>query len=118
MPDVELGGGASTLQLLDAAVRSAAPDARVAHLVVLDGRVVGADGVEQRVAARMPEGFSAAVARFAAAVGAAEGLIGIDVVVGRGRWWFAGMTPLPDLLLGGDALVQDLIGLDARTVAR
>jgi len=32
-------------------------------------------------------------------------------VVAGGRWWFAGMTPLPDLMLAGDALVQDLIGL-------
>ncbi|KQR17309.1 hypothetical protein [Cellulomonas sp. Leaf334] len=118
VPDADVGAGSPTLWLLEAAVRRAAPAAGVAHLVVLDGRIVDAEGVERRVGARLPEGFPSAVARFAAAVGAAEALIGIDVVVAQGRWWFAGMTPLPDLMLAGDALVQDLIGLDARVVAR
>lgn len=118
VPDAELGVGSSTLWLLEAAVRRAAPAAGVDHLVVLDGRIVDADGVERRVGTRMPAGFPAGIARFADAVGASEGLIGIDVVVAEGRWWFAGMTPLPDLMLAGDALVQDLVALDARVVTR
>ena len=111
VPDADFGAGTATLQLLEAAVRGAAPGARACHVVVLDGRIVDAEGVERRAGARMPEGFGSAVARFATAVGAAEGLIGIDLVVAGGRWWFAGMTPLPDLMVAGEALVQDLIGL-------
>ena len=111
VPDADVEAGTSPLWLLEAGVRGPAPAAGVAHLVVLDGRIVDADAVEHRAGARMPDGFSSAIARFAAAVGAAEGLIGIDIVVAGGRWWFAGMTPLPDLMLAGDALVQDLIGL-------
>ena len=111
MPDADFGAGTSALRLLEAAVRSVGPAARACHLVVLDGRIVDAEGVQQRAGARMPEGFSSAVARFAAAVGAAEGLIGIDLVVAGSRWWFAGMTPLPDLMFAGDAVVQELIGL-------
>ncbi|WP_315092966.1 hypothetical protein [uncultured Cellulomonas sp.] len=111
VPDADFGAVTPTLELLEAAVRSGGPAARALHLVVLDGRIVDADGVEQRAGARMPEGFSSAIARLAAAVGAAEGLIGVDVVVAGSRWWFAGMTPLPDLAYAGDALVQALVGL-------
>jgi hypothetical protein len=111
VPDADFGAGASTLQLLEAAVRNAAPPVGLCHLVVLDGRIVDADGAERRAGARMPERLPRAVARLASAVGAAEGLIGIDIVVSDGRWWFAGMTPLPDLMLAGDAVVHELIGL-------
>jgi len=112
VPDTPFGAAAaSPIGLLEAAVRTAAPHARASHVVVLDGRIVDPGAVEQRVGARMPESFSSAVARFAAALGAEQALIGIDIVVGRGRWWYAGMTPLPDLVGAGDAVVQDLIGL-------
>ena len=111
MPDADVGSRTPMLELLEAAVRRAGPTARVLHLVVLDGRIMDGDGVEHRAGAPMPGGFAPAIARFAAAVGAVEGLIGIDVVVAGGRWWFAGMTPLPDLVFAGDALVQALVGL-------
>jgi hypothetical protein len=111
VPDADVGASASTLWLLEAAVCGPAQATGVCHLVVLDGRIVDPEGVEHRAGARMPEGFPAAIARFAADVGAVDGLIGIDVVLAGGRWWFAGMTPLPDLMYAGDAVVQGLIGL-------
>jgi hypothetical protein len=117
VPDADFGTGSSTLRLLEAAVRGAASPAGFCHLVVLDGRIVDAEGVERRVGARMPEGFASAIGRLAGAVGAAEGLIGVDIVVSESRWWFAGMTPLPDLMLVGDAIVQDLIELAEKVPA-
>jgi hypothetical protein len=117
VPDVDFGAGEPTLRLLEAAVRSAAPGARAVHLVVLDGHLVDADGVERRAGARMPDGFAEAVRRLASALGAGVALIGIDIVVSGGVWWFAGTTPLPDLALAGDAVVQELVGLVERVPA-
>ena len=118
VPDASFGAGTSTLQLLESAVRGAADGARAVHLVVLDGQVLDPDGVARRAGAPMPAAFAAAVARFAGAVGADEALLGLDVVVAAGRWWFTGMTPLPDLLTAGDVLVDALLALATPVPAR
>ncbi|UJP40605.1 hypothetical protein [Cellulomonas palmilytica] len=111
VPDADFGAGTSTLQLLESAVRGAGSGARAVHVVVLDGRVVDAEGLARRAGAAVPAGFAAAVARFASAVGADDAMVGLDVVVADGHWWFAGMTPMPDLLSVGEAVVDALLAL-------
>ena len=77
-----------------------------------------AEAVLPRARFGPPAAFAAAVARFAGAVGADEALLGLDVVVAAGRWWFTGMTPLPDLLTAGDVLVDALLALATPVPAR
>jgi len=116
----DLGAGALTgapHPLLEAAVRQPGAGARAVHLVVLDGLVVDPEGVARRAGAPLPADVAAAVTRFTTAVGAAEALVGLDVVVDSGRWWFAGLTPLPDLATAGDAVVRALLALGGRAAA-
>jgi hypothetical protein len=117
VPNAAFRGDRGTLTLLEAAVRTAAPEGRIVHVVVLDGRIIDPEGVESLAGRRMPETFAESMALFAASVGASEALIGVDVVVAGERWWYAGMTPLPDLVVAGDAVVEALVGLVAGVLA-
>lgn len=114
--DASFGVDVSPYPLLEGALRAAGPGARPVHAVVLDGRILDRDGVARRAGAVLPPHLDDAVAGFAASVGADQALIGIDFVVGE-RWWFGGMTPLPDLPTGGEAVVGALARLSERIPA-
>lgn len=73
---------------MGAAHRGATADAYGYQVTCLDTAVVGGD---------VPSDVRAAIARFAYNIGAEDALIGIDFVIDRGRWTYAGMTPVPSL---------------------
>lgn len=114
--DTSFGADVSPFPLLESALRAAGPGARPVHAVVLDGRILDPEGLARRAGAPLPPHLADAVERFTGAIGASRALIGIDFVVAD-RWWFAGSTPLPDLSLGGAALVRDLARLSERIPA-
>jgi hypothetical protein len=85
--------------LADATRFAAGARARLVQVLCLDGVAVH-DSV--------PADVRAGIARFAAAIGAGDALIGVDMLVSHDQWWFAGVTPLPELRLGGAAIVERL----------
>lgn len=89
-------GPALRLAAIDAAGTAAQPR----HVVCLDA------GVTSDV---VPVDVSEAITRFLLAVGLTESVVGLDFLVAGGRWWFAGLTPMPDLRLGGHRLVGRLL---------
>lgn len=100
-----------TTNPLETATRMAGPDSRAVEVICLDG-VVLTPGVPARIADRLPA--------LAADIGAAEALIGIHFAVGRSRWVFAGVTPLPALAAAGSAVYGALaavLGARAAEVA-
>lgn len=117
VPDAAFGAHRSPHPLLEAAVREAGRVARVLHVVVLDGYIVDRVGVESRAGQPVPETFEVALRSFVAAVGADASLIGLDIVVADGCWWFAGMSPIADVAVGGDALMRELVALAAPVFA-
>ena len=70
------------------------------------------------VVAGVPDDVATGIARFLALVGAAEAVVGIDFLVAGGKWWFAGMTPLPSLRDGGQAMVERLLATFASEPVR
>ena len=99
---IELGTGSCVPvhgAIASAARCAAGPSARVVQLVCVDGVAVH-DGV--------PADVRAGIARLASAIGARDAVIGVDMLVNGSRWWFAGMTPYPELRLGGRALIDRL----------
>lgn len=104
-PALTMGTGhpvdpASALQA--AALTSAGAGAQVRQLVCLDADVL-TDAV--------PAGVRSALARCLTALDLHESLVGADFLVADGTWWLAGVTPLPDLDLGGRELVRRLLAL-------
>jgi hypothetical protein len=86
----------------DASYRSLAPvSATVVQTIVLDGEVFGAV---------LPAPVREACAAFARA--AETALLGIDLFAGdKGEWCFAHATPMPDLMTGGEALLDRIVQL-------
>lgn len=84
------------------AVSAAGVGSHVRHLVCLDGFVVSDDA---------PSDVRIGVTRLASLLGLDEALVGLDFVVSEDTWWFAGMTPLPELRLGGRELTERLLTL-------
>ncbi|MFT4284436.1 MAG: hypothetical protein QM598_06345 [Protaetiibacter sp.] len=96
-PAVRWDDDASPDPLLDGALRAAGPEGRVIQLVVLDGRVVGIRRIEMLLGLRVPARTLLAAERLVAAVADGRARAGLDLVVDRaGRWWFGGLTVLPD----------------------
>lgn len=85
-----------------AAWQAAGAAGRPRHVVCLDGEVV-APAVPDRVAAAVPA--------FSKLVGAGNALVGIDFVDDGTTWWFAGMTPLPQLSTAGPSLVERVVAV-------
>jgi hypothetical protein len=71
-------------------------------LICLDGTVI---------ADLVPAEVREAATRFLIAVDLVESLVGLDFVVAQGWWWFAGVTPLPELRPGGLTLVHRMLAL-------
>jgi hypothetical protein len=88
--------------VLEAAARATGLGARPVHVVCLDGDVVGPT---------VPADVALELHEFAATIGAAEALIGVEFLVQDDRWWFAGMTPLADLRAAPEALSDRLVAL-------
>lgn len=109
-PDAGFGDD-SAYPLLEAAVRAAGPGSRPVHAVVLDGRLLDPAGLAARAGQALPVGLEASVERFAEAAGLQESLVGLDLVASPDRWWFGGMTPLPDVNAAGDQVVRALLRL-------
>jgi hypothetical protein len=101
-PHVHLDGELAepTAALRSAAVTAAGARAERRQVVCLDGRV-------------LTPGIPAAVRRGSEALlpdlGMSSALVGIDFLIGRDQWWFAGTTPLPDLHASGDDVVEELL---------
>lgn len=107
-PDLTEIDHRSPYPLLEQALRAAGSGGRPVHAVVLDGLIIDPEGVAVRAGRALPAELTTAVRTFAEDAGAAEALIGIDLVVDDAHWWFGGLTPLPDVRLAGDALVRSL----------
>lgn len=104
-PPVNTGSSAAvdcSDALAAAAHVAAGPRCSSARLVCLDGTVFGGDA---------PDEVRAGVRRFVGLVGAAEALVGVDFLVRGETWWFAGMTPWPNLRAGGVELVARLVSV-------
>ncbi|MCS0499719.1 hypothetical protein [Protaetiibacter mangrovi] len=102
-PDVD---DTSPCPLLEAALRAGGAEGRFVHLVVVDGRIIGLRRMQTLLGEPVPERVQLATARFASAMGAECGFLGLDLVVDAvGRWWFGGSTTLPMLEVAGDELI-------------
>jgi len=95
--------GSAAEVVLTAAAQAAGPAARLRHLLCLDGALLDPEGV--------PASVAAGARRLAGAIGAEQALIGLDFLVGPNGWWFAGLSPLPDLRAGGPAGRERLLEL-------
>jgi len=94
--------GSTPDYLLGAAARAAGPGSQPVHAVCLDGVVLNVP---------VPPHVAAAVREFTTLIGAGEALIGLDFLVQKDIWWFAGMSPLADLRAAGKTLVDRLVAL-------
>lgn len=101
-PDVDIDTARTDdADLLSAAARRAGPGAQAVTAVLLDGVVTGPVGLPDEL--REPAGT------VAAALGAGRQILGATFATGPGGWWFGGLTPVPPLRAGGDALVGGLL---------
>ncbi len=101
-PDVRVGAARTPAPnaLPLAAWRSAGAAARPQQLVVLDGGVVGGDA---------PTDVREGVTRLTASLGVDDALVGLEFLVSGDAWWFAGLSPLPELRSAGPTLVPRLL---------
>jgi hypothetical protein len=96
-PAVRWDDDASPDPLLEGALHAGGPEGRVIQLVVLGGRVAGLRRIEMLLGQRVPARTLLAAERLVEVLAPGRARVGLDLVVDRsGRWWFGGMTVLPD----------------------
>jgi hypothetical protein len=94
--------GSPAHYLLESAACASGRGARPVHGVCLDGEILNV---------AVPPHVAKGVRNFAIAVGVDEALVGIDFLVQEDKWWFAGMSPVADLRVGGAPLLDRLLSL-------
>ncbi|AYF98109.1 hypothetical protein [Protaetiibacter intestinalis] len=95
-PPVRWDDLASPDALLEGALRAGGPEGRVVQLVLLDGRVVGAHRIHMLLGEPVPERTIVGAERLVEILVPDCTRAGVDLVVDGGRWWFGGLTVLPD----------------------